>query len=73
MKTENVPALAILEGGLLERATIGRFVGDTEYADRAGRTLTDSGRTTTVMGWGKLDGTVRILVDEYGSDLYYVR
>lgn len=69
---DNVTGLRILEGGQLELGTLG-VISPKELADRAGRILTDSGRTETVVGWGDLDGEVSILVDELGRDAYYVK
>lgn len=70
--TYKINALKIRDDGLLERATIARVPGTTQYADSIGRILTDTGRTETVMGWGSMDGTVRVLRDEFGDDAYYI-
>lgn len=67
----NVKALKVIEGGLLEHSKVG-IVEPGTWADNIGRILTDSGRTETVIGWGMMDGKVRILVDELGRDAYYI-
>lgn len=67
----NVRALKVLEGGRLEHAKIGE-VDSATWADSIGRILTDSGRTEAVMGWGHMDGDLRVLVDEMGRDAYYI-
>jgi len=72
MSNQHIPALRLLDGGLLEGATIGA-VDPKTWADRAGNVLTDSGRTDEVMGWGKMDGQVRILVNDFGDDCYYIK
>ena len=65
-------ALKVLDGGLLEHSKVGR-VDNSTWADQIGRILTDSGETTEVMGWGHMDGTVKILVDEQGDKAYYIK
>lgn len=67
----NVRALKVLEGGLLEHSMVGKVDAET-WADNIGRILTDSGRTETVIGWGGMDGDLRVLVDEMGRDAYYI-
>lgn len=67
----DVKALKVLEGGLLEHSKVG-IVEPGTWADNIGRILTDSGRTENVLGWGEMDGEVRILVDEMGRDAYYI-
>lgn len=67
----NVSALKVLEGSILEHSKVGK-VDATSWADSIGRILTDSGRTETVMGWGHMDGKLRVLVDEMGRDAYYI-
>jgi hypothetical protein len=67
----NVPALRVLDGGLLEHAKLGKIDGHI-WADSVGRVLADSGRTETVAGWGRMDGELRVLVDETGRDAYYI-
>lgn len=71
METSNVRSLKVLEGGLLEHAKVGK-VDETTWADNIGRILSDSGRTETVVGWGHMDGVLRVLVDEMGRDAYYI-
>lgn len=68
----NVRALKILEGGLLEHAKVCK-VDATTWADGLGRILTDSGRMEYARGWGRMDGGLRILVDEMGRDAYLIR
>jgi len=70
-KMKNVRALKILDGGLLEHSKIGQ-VDVSTWADNIGRTLFDSKRTETVIGWGHMDGELRILIDEMGRDAYYI-
>ncbi|THF55931.1 hypothetical protein [Pseudothauera rhizosphaerae] len=67
----NVSALKVHEGGMLEHSQVGA-VGARTWADGIGRILTDSGRTETVMGWGYMDGDLRVLVDEMGRDAYLI-
>lgn len=67
----DIRALKVLDGGLLEHSKVGK-VDERTWADSIGRILTDSGRTETVIGWGRMDGELRILVDEMGRDAYYI-
>lgn len=67
----DIRALKVLDGGLLEHSFVGR-VDEKSWADSIGRILIDSGRTETVLGWGHMDGHLRVLIDEMGRDAYYI-
>lgn len=68
----NIFALKVNGNGLLEPSKIG-VVDASCWADTSGRIVTDSGRKTIIKGWGQMDGEVRILVDEFGDDSYYIK
>ena len=68
----NIQALKIKDGDLMDRSSIWR-VDATTYADSLGRLLTDSGKRRQLKGWGRFStGSVRLLVDEFGNDAYYI-